>query len=49
MLVVYFLNLNLKQQVENISEIRLNINIIWIVSSIVLIILTIVALYNKYT
>ena len=38
-----------KQQVENISEIRLNINIIWIVSSIVLIILTIVALYNKYT
>ena len=38
-----------KQQVENISEIRLNINIIWIFSSIVLIILTIVALYNKYT
>ncbi|HEU7732547.1 TPA: hypothetical protein VWD36_000985, partial [Streptococcus pneumoniae] len=37
-----------KQQVENISEIRLNINIIWIVSSILLIFLTIVALYNKY-
>lgn len=37
-----------KQQVENISEIRLNINIIWIFSSIVLIILTIVALCNKY-
>lgn len=36
-----------KQQVENISEIRLNINIIWIVSSILLIFLTIVALYNK--
>lgn len=38
-----------KQQVENISEIRLNINIIWIVSSIVLIFITIFALYNKYT
>lgn len=38
-----------KQQVENISEIRLNINIIWIASSIVLIFITIFALYNKYT
>ncbi|RSJ44278.1 hypothetical protein D8817_08170 [Streptococcus gordonii] len=38
-----------KKQLENISEIRLNINIIWIISSILLIFLTIVALYNKYT
>lgn len=37
-----------KQQVENISEIRLNINIIWIISSIVLIFLTVFALYKKY-
>lgn len=38
-----------KHQVENISEIRCNINFIWITSSIVLIFLTIFALYNKYT
>ena len=37
-----------EQQVENISEIRLNINIIWIISSIVLIFLTVFALYKKY-
>lgn len=37
-----------KQQVENISEIRLNINIIWIISSVVLIFLTVFALYKKY-
>lgn len=38
-----------KHQIEHISKIRININIIWIISSIVLIIFTVFALYNKYT
>lgn len=37
-----------KHQIENISEIRCNINFIWITSSIVLIFLAIFALYELY-